>query len=344
MGPGYGEAVVVHLGQGEWLIVDSCVDAADSHRPVAPLRYLRGLGVRVEQSVKFIVVSHWDDDHVKGIGEVVEACPNARFVCSHVFPTDKFAGFVEAVSIGSAATDGGSVRNIRKVLQILHARGKSICRAGSGRKLCSNPVIQSWSPSDLDETEFLHYVAQMHPKAGEPLRKAILGTSNLTSVVLSIDWAETSVLLGADMERNHDEGRGWGAVVSEAQRLEWKKGDLVKVPHHGSQTANDDRMWEILLHPQPISVVAPFGRGPSKSRPPKSTDVRRISDKSRAMFLTARRAEPQTRTMDLGVRRSLREGMITLTSQKSSIGMVRLRRQPGSQWKHELFGAAIRVK
>lgn len=345
MGPGYGESVVVHLGHGEWLIVDSCVDATDSKKSVAPLRYLQQLGVKVDQAVKFIIASHWDDDHIRGIGDILEACPIARFVCSHVFPADKFAIFVEAISIGSGATDGGSVRDFRKALQILSAREQPIVHATPGRKLCANPVIVSWSPSDQDATEFLYYVAQMHPKAGEPLRKATPGTGNLTSVVLSIAWPDSSVLLGADMERSSDTCRGWGAIVSETQQCgNWMQSDLVKIPHHGSQTGHDDRMWQTLLCPKPISVVVPFGRGPRQSRPPKSSDIRRISEKSGAMFLTAKHAESNRPKMDVAVTRSLREGMIELTTQKSSFGMVRHRRVAGGQWKHELFGTAFRVK
>ena len=345
IGPGHGESVVVHLGHGEWLIVDSCVDTTDPQKPVVPLRYLQQLGVRVDNDVKFIVASHWEDAHVRGIGEIVEACPTALFVCSHVFPADKFASFVEAISIGSAATDGGAVKNFRKVLQILSSRGAAIRRAGPGVKLCSNPLIQSWSPSPQDETEFLYYLAQSHPQAGEPLRKAVLGSGNLTSVVLSIDWPEISVLLGADMESSPDGRRGWGAVISEAQRLGgWVRGDFIKVPHHGSETGHHDGMWDTLLVPKPISVVAPFGRGSVNSRPPKSSDVRRISQRSRAMFLTARHVKPKLPRMGVAVTRSLREGMIAVTSQRTPIGMVRHRRLSGGQWKHELFGAAARVK
>lgn len=344
MGPGYGESVVVHLGQGEWLVVDSCVDTADPQKPVAPLRYLQQLGVRVERAVKFIVTSHWDDDHVKGIADIVEACTDARFVCSHVFPSEKFSCFAQAMSIGSAATDGGNVKNMRRVLELLYARGKPIYRAGPARTLHPNPKIQSWSPSDKDETEFLKHVAQMHPRAGQGMRKAFLGSGNLTSVVLSIDWPESSVLLAADMESSSDNLRGWNAVVSEAQRIGWTPGALVKIPHHGSSTGHDERMWQILLSPEPISVVAPFGRGPIAGRPPKSSDVTRIRNKSGAMFLTARHSKPKSSKLDVAVKRSLREGMIALTSQSSPIGIVRHRKQIGGQWGHELFGAATRVK
>ena len=204
LGPGYGESVVVHLGNERWLIVDSCVDSKDPPKPSAPLRYLRQLGVRVEEAVKLVVVSHWDDDHVRGIADVLEASRSARFVCSHVFPDKKFVNFVEALSVGSAATDGANVREMRKVLQLLESRNEPIRGAIPGRQLYSDPLVRTWSPSDSDANEFLKYLAQMHPKAGMPLRRAIPSTANLTSVVLSVDWKECSVLLGADMERSSD--------------------------------------------------------------------------------------------------------------------------------------------
>ena len=32
-GPGYGECVLVHLGEGQWMIVDSCVEQGSSSQP-----------------------------------------------------------------------------------------------------------------------------------------------------------------------------------------------------------------------------------------------------------------------------------------------------------------------
>lgn len=344
LGPGYGESVVVHLGNGEWLIVDSCVDATDPKKPSAPLLYLRRLGVQVELAVKFIVVSHWDDDHVKGISEVVEACPNAAFISSQVFSKEKFTCFVEAISIGASKTDGGNVENIRSVLQLLEARGKPIKVATPARVLCSNPLIRCWSPSDADQNEFLVCLAKMHPNAGDELRKAIPRTPNLTSVVLTIEWPNCSVLLGADMEYSPDNRRGWGAIVSEVENIGVKPADFVKIPHHGSETGHDERMWERLLSDHPVSVITPFGRGALKSRPPKSSDVNRILGKSGKLYISARHAMSPRPRMDLAVERSIREGLITLTTQKTPMGIVRHRRVSGAEWGCELFGAAFRVK
>lgn len=343
-GPGYGESVVVHLGDGKWLIVDSCIDTSDPQRQPAPLQYLRGIGVRPELAVKFVVASHWDDDHVRGLSEIVKAAPAARFICSHVLPDEKFGSFVEALSIGSAATDGGNVRNIRQILEILEQRRSVIWKASPGRTICASPVIRTWSPSDYDANEFLLYVAQMHPRAGEPLRRPSLGTSNLTSIVLSIDWPKCSVLLGADMERHPDARRGWQAITSLAQELGWTKASYLKVPHHGSDTGHDDAMWRELLEREPTSVVAPFGRGPRHKRPPKSSDVRRISELSGSLYLTARQLDPPKTRMSVAVTRSLRDGAISFVSQKSPFGMVRSRSKDGSGWTHETFGLATRVK
>lgn len=345
IGPGHGESVLVHLGQGKWLIVDSCIDTTDPSRPVAPLRYLRELGVKVDTAVDLIVASHWDDDHIQGIGDVVEACPNARFVCS-IFPIDKFACFVEALSIGSMTTNGASVRNMRKVIELLSHRKQPLVRAAPAKQLFPNPLIHSWSPSSHDDTQFLYYLAQMHPKAMEPHRKAILGSGNTTSIVLSVVWSDTSVLLCADMEKTADTRSGWDAVFSEIQAAgKWSQGSLVKIPHHGSHTGHFDPMWQNLLHPNPISVIAPFGKGPIASRPPKSTDIHRISGKSGAAYLTAKHNEQKSANKkEAAVVRSLREGGITLTSSKSSIGIVRHRKSAGAPWTHELFGTALRVK
>jgi len=32
-GPGYGEAIAVHLGEGAWLLVDSCIDPESKAPP-----------------------------------------------------------------------------------------------------------------------------------------------------------------------------------------------------------------------------------------------------------------------------------------------------------------------
>ena len=343
IGPGHGESVVVHLGSGEWMVVDSCVETEADSRRAVPIKYLRALGVKVETAVRLIVATHWDDDHVRGIAEVVEVCGGARFCCSPALTQRDFIAYVRAKALGSAATDGARVRDMRRLQQLLHDRGQSMVKAVPAKTLFPKPLVRTWSPGDRESDLFLEFLAATYPKHGESMSKATPGSPNLTSIVISVDWDDTSALLGADMETHADGNRGWGAVVTECGHVGFKKAELVKVPHHGSHTGHDQRMWSGLLAPKPISVVAPFGKGPIETRPPKPSDIHRIRNLSSAFYLTAPNTKPPLPARDYAVVRSLREGRIRTTSRKSPLGMVQLRRRSGGSWQSKLFGAANQV-
>jgi glyoxylase-like metal-dependent hydrolase (beta-lactamase superfamily II) len=79
-GPGFGECLVVHLGNNDWIVVDSCTDA-ESKRPVA-LEYLETIGVDAATHVSLVIATHWHDDHIGGFGKLYMACKAARFACS----------------------------------------------------------------------------------------------------------------------------------------------------------------------------------------------------------------------------------------------------------------------
>ena len=65
-GPGYGESLVLHVGDGVWVLIDSC-GRADA--PVA-LDYLRRIDVDPSEAVRMIVATHWHDDHIRGLAEI----------------------------------------------------------------------------------------------------------------------------------------------------------------------------------------------------------------------------------------------------------------------------------
>lgn len=345
IGPGHGESVVVHLGDGEWMVIDSCA-LPNSSGESAPLAYLQSIGVDVGSAVKTIVVSHWDDDHVRGISDLVGACKSATFCCSTALTKREFANFVEVLFESGATTGRGNVSEFRRCLDVLDIQGRGIFKAFPGRQLSSQgkPLVRCWSPSDLDDMAFLEYVALNYPMHLGATRRAIPGSPNLTSIVISIEWDDTSVLLGADMLACPDDRRGWGAIVGEAGRIGYTRAELVKIPHHGSEGAHDERMWEFLLVEKPISVIAPFGRGPERGRPPKSTDVARVAKLSSETYLTARRDSNPAKKKSLAVTRSLRESGIRITPRHSGIGMVRMRKAKNDRWNNEVFGSAVRVK
>lgn len=341
MGPGHGESVVIHLGNGRWMVVDSCVDTEDANHRPAPLLYLNALGVNQIESVALIVASHWDDDHTQGLGVLVDACPKALFSCPSSLTKREFDRYVERLSTGAETTQGANVSEFRKVLDLLVDRGQTVLRAVPGRTLLTNPHVRTWSPSDYEQALFLDFVAHDTPEHAQGHRKAVPGSPNLTSIVINIEWPEVSVLLGGDMEAHKDGRRGWLAVVSEATRLGAQKGDLVKIPHHGSHTGHHERMWTDMLQEKPMSVIAPYGRGTLDTRPPKSSDVSRIRKLSRSVHQTARHVTGGKK-LSVAMRSALEAGLIKISDNTVRMGLVRYRKAPGTAWRTELLGAAFR--
>ena len=93
-GTGRGECIVVHLGQGDWLIVDSCLNR-QTGRPVA-LEYLSSLGVDYRERIRMVVATHWHDDHIRGLSQVVREAEDSEFVCSAALRRSEFIKFVLA--------------------------------------------------------------------------------------------------------------------------------------------------------------------------------------------------------------------------------------------------------
>ena len=69
---GYGESVVVRYGENEWAIIDSCIDSLT--QTCLPIAYLEDIGVDIGSQVKYVICTHWHDDHIKGLHKVLDAC------------------------------------------------------------------------------------------------------------------------------------------------------------------------------------------------------------------------------------------------------------------------------
>lgn len=76
---GFGESILVRYGEDEWAIIDSCIDAKT--HSCLPLEYLQALGVKAEEKVKYVICTHWHDDHIRGLHEVLNACSSNTIFC-----------------------------------------------------------------------------------------------------------------------------------------------------------------------------------------------------------------------------------------------------------------------
>lgn len=341
-GPGFGECVVAHLGHGRWIVVDSCTEPSTGL--CVPTTYLDRLGADPGNSVELVIASHWHDDHVRGLSEVVKNCRNAKFVSASVLTKPEFYKFVARISGGNLSSAGSGANEFHRIHGILAERSPKKARlwAAADRRLQTFPKVGtlpscdvwSLSPSDEEYERFLTALASEMPSEQQPKRRAVTQEPNDTSVVIGLDWGPGSALLGSDLEAFPGATRGWGAIVASAGRPQGKASYL-KIPHHGGNSAHHDGMWSQMLHSQPNSVLTPFSRGKGL---PSREDCKRILGLTSNAYTTADHHSRSTPVGDRSVEKMLAEAKIRLT-QSPQLGLVRSR-FVGSSWQVQLFNQA----
>lgn len=352
-GPGYGESIILHLGEGKWMLVDSCLDP-DSGFP-APVKYLNDLKIDPASAVKIVVATHWHDDHIRGLGAVFRACESAQLVISKALGTEEFFSLATLYSKRPVAETTG-VDEFGRVFQILDERKKRGVQlnpptyAVTDRILYTDQIrlaplavdvrVSALSPSDASILKADVAFAQLLPRENLPKRRLVSPTPNHASVVLWVEVGQHKILLGADLEKTADPKAGWSVILDEAKVISGKA-SVFKIPHHGSENAHEDRVWSEILHPNPWAVVTPYRGG--KKPLPSSTDVKRIANLTNQACTTAPARQQKIRWSDRVVREFVKEVAREIHSVYSGWGHVRFRQKiadPIPNWQVELFGDA----
>lgn len=291
-GPGVGECVVVHLGNGDWMVVDSCINKL-SKRPVA-LDYFNVLGVDVSTAIRLLVASHWHDDHIRGIAKVCESAQLAKIACSVALKSREFINLAVASPYAMFQWPGAS--EMREVLKICSSRKSSaraagpewaassmrlLTLAGSDRPFTAE--VTSLSPSAETITFSFRAILEEFFAEGRPVRQIPDQSPNEISVVLWIKLGTLNVLLGADLEERNHPGEGWRAIVQSDTRPS-DKAQVFKVPHHGSTNADLQEVWDEMLVPSPHAVVTPYVRGPKVL--PSRADLERLCSRTSNVYCT----------------------------------------------------------
>lgn len=289
-GPGYGECAAVHLGKSRWIIVDSCIDPSNGNPAV--LNYLRTLGVNLNVDVRLIVVSHWHDDHVRGISQIVEACSNAPICCSQTLTQPEFIkAILNYKQLFSQSTSTG-LSEIENVFQIAMKRKRFIWAAANKPLLnlktdddTPSCTVTALSPSDGEYELFLLEIADLIPKELETKRRAPYLTPNHASVALWIEVGSLSILLGSDLEEKGDASTGWSVIVQSKERPQGRA-CIFKVPHHGSITGHNMDVWTKMIHEDRIAILSPYSLADKIL--PKDSDIRRINKLAPESYITSK--------------------------------------------------------
>lgn len=341
IGRGYGECIVVHLGWGDWLVVDCCLKEKDPPAPY-PALYLDELGVGFDR-VSLLLASHWHDDHVAGLGALTNLCTQARFLTPEALRSREFVALVLAPGEEPAGRISSGIREMRSVLETLRDRRQEPQLALADQR-CFSDVKDGverevWvlSPSNAASLRARRAFIQEGLEDRLEGRHVSAPTPNEASVALFIRVGDVRVLLGADLE-NHPAGdRGWNAVLDSAGRPR-ETASLFKVAHHGAPNGDSPRVWEEMLDDDVIATLTPYGRG---SRPrPDDADVARILGRTTAAYIAGPRNVRLPRASS-PVEKIRRKALSNARVAERPFGHVRCRSAVGAPaWNVEFEGAA----
>lgn len=336
IGPGFGECCLVHLGGGVWIVVDSCRDRSTGEP--AALKYLRSIGIDPAVAVTMIVVTHYHDDHIRGLAELLENCKSATLCCPAAMDQREFKVRVGAFTPRVLGSTGAVTREIESMLAVVKRRHSRrgrypIIKALADREILVLPSadsghglecrVHTLSPSDKDFDHSMEWLAKEYARMLEPKIRPPAINPNDFSVALMISIGKTGILLGSDLEAPSDSNRGWNAVLASKSRPQHIS-SVVKIPHHGSENAHSPGMWTKLLFDNPWAILAPYQLGGNVL--PEDSDIARITSlTSRAYSTALRRHRKYKGNRDRSVEKTINESGIKIVKSEPPTGIVRLR-------------------
>ena len=347
-GPGIGECAVVHLGAGNWMTVDSCLNAADK---AIAIDYLERIGVTVSSQVKLVAVTHWHDDHIRGAGQLLRHATNARFVCSAAMLSEEFITLVTAGEETKLVAGSSGLAEFADILETIQSRVAGKAAAGPAHWACEgmclfrdNTVeVHSVSPSAQTITDAKGQIAALIPMLNDSMRAFPNVAPNDLSVVMLVVSPGVHLLLGADLEQGRNDQCGWRGVVASTVRPAVMS-SVYKVAHHGSEGADIPSIWTRLLVPKPHAMVTPYARG---TKPlPSPADIKRLQNVADRLYITVSPTTtkpPRRKNADRTINEiALRRGAVRKTP-----GHIRLRvplAGSATNIKIELFDGATQLK
>lgn len=334
-GPGYGECCVIHLGSNRWAVIDSCIDSR-TQKPSA-LTYLELIGVNYATCVDLILVTHWHDDHIRGISKVVAECPAAIVCVPAALSNSELLGSLVVYEERHGLKAGSGVSELIETLNLCRENKRPVKRASSNMRILTIPrevtahglptEVWALSPSDLQIDRAIVLHRALLPAVNTTMRRAPEINPNHLSVATMFLFGSSAILMGADLEETGDEYLGWSAVVSSINKPS-QKAHLFKIPHHGSANGHLEAVWTEMLVSKPVALISPYNK---RVKLPRDSDLRRLLDLTEKTYVTNEPDPKRSPRRQNTVEKQIRETVINITSSEAQTGHIRVRFDPNNE-------------
>jgi hypothetical protein len=235
---------------------------------------------------------------------------------------------------------------------LIHARnskhpnliGKDRCVLRiDGKEMPHGLACEVWSlsPSDKQKAAFFAQIAAQKPAIRKTKKRAAADDPNHLSAVLLIRVGDDGILLGADLENHPDPELGWDPIINRQGGPVPTKALFFKVPHHGSQNAHNENVWDELLTAKPVAVVTPYSR---LTYPlPTKADRDRIRGKTEMSYCTSQVRSKDFKSNEAAVQRTLKESGAVVRQIFDPGGYVTTKWRAGYDATVTLSGSAYKI-
>lgn len=348
-GGGYGESIILNLGNNNWIVVDSCQDP--NTKLSLPLEYLKLKNVNLSRDIKLIICTHWHNDHILGLSDLLEACESANFCMASATDRKKFLLMVgiDAKKVVSE-TSISSTSELSKCIDIVRQRKQNLVSAVQDRMIFSDnqnnidSKIFTLSPSDFILEQFNYEISTLLSEYYSSNRKIVLESPNDKSVAILIKVNNINVILGSDLEVSNDSKKGWLCILDNCKCID-SKASIFKIPHHGSRNGFHERIWSEIIEDNAIAKLTPWNRGGGLPTKEMLTLYSTYTDN---LYMTSYSSQknPKPKKRDRTIAKAINRFNKTLNEERFSFGIISCKYNlisKNDDWAIELTNKAFKV-
>lgn len=354
-----GESIVVHIGNGHWVIIDSCTFPKDKKTPLA-LKYLKEIGVTPKDSVLEVVCTHWHLDHINGLNNIVYECENARLFMPNVGNASDYIRLILPETVDTE-TNSQILEIFDKSIEIIKGREKNNWPIYT---TCNSQIAFTDFP-DKTQVELLA-LSPSHQLQDDFSRKLVDGTAesltedikkrilnpNLCSIACILRTPNFNAVIGGDLEKQNADDSvcakdcncpnrlGWCSIYDTSTAYQYNQSfDNIKIPHHSSVTGYCPRLWDTNSQ-KPIATSTLYSKG---SKLPISLMMQIYLSRTEAYFLTGTHNVSKQGDKSDPMDALTAEALISQEQVKDFGIVVTRRKLDADSWTVQGYGASTEV-
>lgn len=262
IGASPGESAIVQFDDGSVLTIDSCGREGKNYT----IDNMNRLGIDFS-AVKYNIITHFHDDHIKGVADLIAACPGSKVVIPDAWTKDVFRYFVASQSEEVNLSAVSVTREIERVFDFLGQHPMRLFAVSELTTLYPPPVFTGenkerlvvLTPRFARKTDFLIRLGEAIDGGTASAFDFCMSNKNSTSISCLVQAGDRYIYLGGDVENgppHHDVRETHLSHLADVPAY-----DFVKLPHHGSVTSFCDELRKRIADDKTVVAVTPYPKG-----------------------------------------------------------------------------------